>query len=180
MIMILLASNLHAEETTGFTNVEDLSKWITFYYKAPTPSRVTDAFLFASKNGLFKEGKAAPPFFGFLSGWLAGNWASAEQAVEKLSTLPTDEQPVLILGLWYSNTPNSKLLLQKSISRMPSQEKMVTYLIENAQLGITEIPLEQGPWVLDALWGNFMATGNEAPIIRIISACFSSYGWKLC
>lgn len=35
---------------------------------------------------------------------------------------------------------------------------------------IQQIPLEQGPWVLDALWGNFMATGNAEPVARIMEA----------
>ncbi len=30
--------------------------------------------------------------------------------------------------------------------------------------------MEQGPWVLDTLWGEFMATGESAPVERIISA----------
>ena len=34
---------------------------------------------------------------------------------------------------------------------------------------IEKIPLEQGAWVLDALWGNFMATGNKAPVQRIMT-----------
>lgn len=33
-----------------------------------------------------------------------------------------------------------------------------------------EIPLEQGPWVLDALWGYFMASGEDAPVVRIMAA----------
>ena len=34
---------------------------------------------------------------------------------------------------------------------------------------VEKIPLEQGAWVLDALWGNFMATGNKAPVQRIMT-----------
>jgi hypothetical protein len=34
---------------------------------------------------------------------------------------------------------------------------------------VEKIPLEQGPWVLDALWGKFMATGERAPVERIIT-----------
>ena len=47
---------------------------------------------------------------------------------------------------------------------------MIEHLLANGPLGLLEIPLEQGPWVLDALWGYFMAAGDEAPVARIITA----------
>lgn len=53
---------------------------------------------------------------------------------------------------------------------MPKQKEMIDYLLANGRPSLLELPLEQGPWVLDALWGNFMATGDDAPVARIISA----------
>ena len=126
--------------------------------------------LSASRNGLFRDTHVVPPFFGFLAGWFSQNWKSADGVVEKLTALPAEDQEVLVLGLWYSGSPESKTVLAKYTPQMPTQGKLISELISSAQPMITEIPLEKGPWVLDALWGNFMSTGREQPVIRIISA----------
>jgi len=36
-------------------------------------------------------------------------------------------------------------------------------------MSIDKILLENGAWVLDALWGNFMATGSKKPVERIMA-----------
>ena len=170
LIWFALVLPASAQSAEAFDNPEAFGAWVTYYYRSPEPSKVADALLFASTSGFFKDGKASPPFFGFLAGWFAQNWPLAESVVERLTALPPDDQPVLVLGLWYSATPDSKALLAKYVSRMPAQEKLVAQLSRTTQPQITDIPLEQGPWVLDALWGNFMATGSDAPIVRLLSA----------
>jgi hypothetical protein len=37
-------------------------------------------------------------------------------------------------------------------------------------MALAEIPLNQGAWVLDALWGRYFATGSSAPVERIAEA----------
>ena len=53
---------------------------------------------------------------------------------------------------------------------MPKHKEMIDNLLANGRPSLLELPVEQGPWVLDALWGYFMATGDDAPVVRIISA----------
>lgn len=170
IILIALAIPVNAETGKAFSKSEDLGNWITYFYKNPDATRVAQAVLFASQSGFFKDGKASPPFFGFLAGWFSLNRSSAEAVVEQLLELPAADQPVLVLGLWYAATPGSKALLSKYASRLPSQVALIAQLSASGQPSITDIPVEQGPWVLDALWGNFMATGAEAPVARIASA----------
>ena len=169
-LAVALAAPLSVQAQQAFDSSEALGHWITYYYKKPEPGRVADAVLFASQSGLFKDGKAAPPFIGFLAGWFSQNWSSAESVVDALLALPAEDQPVLVLGLWYSAAPDSKAMLARYAARMPSQEKLIAQLTASAQPSLTGIPLEQGPWVLDALWGNFMATGRDAPVLRLMSA----------
>ncbi len=45
-----------------------------------------------------------------------------------------------------------------------------SYLRKGEPVDILKIPLEQGAWTLDALWGMFAATGSKLPIKRIASA----------
>lgn len=157
-----------------FQTAEELSTWMAQYYKNakpdPATERVAQAMEFASQQGYFKKDSALPPFFGFLAGWFSKNWSAADPVIERLLALPPDDQAVLVLGLWYSALPEAKTRLREIAPRMSAQEKLIASLVNNEQLRLTEIPLEQGAWVLDALWGNFTATGDEAPVQRVIAA----------
>ena len=117
-----------------------------------------------------KNGQKAPPFIGFVAGVISRNPSKAESLAEQLTSLPEADQPVVILGIWYSTYPEAKPLLERLTQSMPKHKEMIDHLLANGRPSLMELPLEQGPWVLDALWGNFMATGDDAPVARIITA----------
>ncbi|RJX32775.1 MAG: hypothetical protein C4516_03275 [Oxalobacter sp.] len=117
-----------------------------------------------------KDGRRAPPFIGFVAGVISKNPSTAQSLAEQLVSLPEVDQPVLILGIWYSTYPEAKPLLKRLAQSMSKHKKMIDHLLANDRPSLLELPLEKGSWVLDALWGDFMATGDDAPIVRIISA----------
>lgn len=153
-----------------FADAEALGRWITYYYTKPEPHRVAEAIRAASAQGFMKNGQKAPPFIGFIAGVMSKNPSMAESLAEQLTSLPEVDQPVLILGVWYSAYPEAKPLLERLTKSMPKHKEMIDHFLANGRPSLLELPLEQGPWVLDALWGNFMATGDDAPVTRIISA----------
>ena len=152
-----------------FSDANVLGQWITFYYTKPEPQHVAEALLAASAKGFTKEGQKAPLFIGFTAGIFSKNPKSATALAEQLSSLPEVDQPMLVLGIWYSTYPEAKSLLERLARSMPKQKEMIDHLLANGRIGLLDLPLEQGPWVLDAMWGNFMATGDRAPVLRIIS-----------
>ena len=153
-----------------FANAEALGRWITYYYTKPEPHRVAEAIHAASAQGFMKNGQKAAPFIGFIAGVMSKNPSMAASLAEQLTSLPEVDQPVLILGVWYSAYPEAKPLLERLTKSMPRHKEMIDHLLANDRPRLLDLPLEQGPWVLDALWGNFMATGDDAPVARIISA----------
>ena len=166
--VLVCSSALAAEE--NFSDANALGRWITYYYSKPEPQRVAEAIRAASSQGFMKNGQKAPPFIGFIAGVMSKNPSMAQSLAEQLTSLPEVDQPVLILGVWYSAYPDAKSLLERLTKSMPKHKEMIDQLLVNGRPGLLDLPLEQGPWVLDALWGNFMATGDDAPVVRIISA----------
>lgn len=154
----------------NFTDANALGRWITYYYSKPEPERVAEAIRAASSQGFIENGKNAPPFIGFIAGVMSKNPSMAQSLAEQLTSLPEADQPMLVLGVWYSAYPDAKPLLERLKKSMPTHEEMINHLLANGRPGLLDLPLEQGPWVLDALWGNFMATGDDAPVVRILSA----------
>jgi len=166
---ILLASAA-AGASPQFSSVDDIANWMTYYYRKPEPARVVEAITAASQKGLLAPDKAAPPIMGFIAGVIRKHPDGAADMVGKLATLPTAHQPVLVLAVWYSGHPNTRQLLTNLKQKMPAQSERIDKALEGKPQLLTDIPLEQGAWVLDALWGNFLATGDDAPVVRIISA----------
>ena len=123
-----------------------------------------------SKQGALKDSNTAAPFFGFLAGVLSKNPAMVPATLHRLAALPPNEQPLVILGLWYSGHPETKSLLAALAKDMPAQRSMIEELARSTPPKLTDLPLEGDPGVLAALWGNFMATGDEAPVLRIMDA----------
>lgn len=154
----------------SFSDANALGRWITYYYSNPEPHRVAEAIHAASSQGFMKNGQKASPFIGFIAGVMSKNPSMAQSLAEQLTSLPEVDQPVLILGVWYSAYPEAKPLLARLTKFMPKHKEMIDHLLTNGRPSLLDLPLEQGPWVLDALWGNFMATGDDAPVARIISA----------
>lgn len=165
-----LAAALALAAPPMFASREELVQWFTYYYRKPEPAKVGDAMAEASRRGLYRGGKNAPPWFGFLAGALAKSPMAAAATVKRLAALPEDDQPIVVFGIWYSGLPQTRALLQQVARDMPAQKAIAEQLAATAAPRMTDIPLEQGGWVLDMLWGNFIATGDEAPILRIISA----------
>ncbi len=153
-----------------FTDADALGRWITYYYSKPEPHRVAEAIRTASAKGFMQNGKKAPPFIGFIAGVISKNPSIVPSLADQLDTLPTVDQPMLILGIWYSAYPEAKPQLARLRASMPIHKEMIDHLLANGRPSLLELPLEQGPWVLDALWGYFMATGDDAPLARIMTA----------
>ena len=170
LVAVALVCSSAFAAVENFTDADALGRWITHYYSKPEPHRVAEAIRSASSKGFMKDGQKAPPFIGFIAGVMSKNPSTAQSLAKHLTFLPEVDQPVLILGVWYSAYPEAKLLLKQFRKSMPKHKEMIDHLLANGRPGLLELPLEQGPWVLDALWGYFMATGDDAPVVRIISA----------
>lgn len=156
--------------TEKFADADTLGRWISYYYARPEPLRVDAAIHAASAQGFMRNGTKAAPFIGFIAGVVTKTPALARPLAEQLASLPDSDQPVVIFGLWYSAHAAAPALLQKLATAMPAHKEMIDRLLGSARLRLLDMPLEQGPWVLDALWGYFMATGDVAPLGRIMTA----------
>jgi hypothetical protein len=168
--MILIIFSGHVSSETEFKSQKYFSKWLTYYYLNPEPENIVQAVNYISENGFLQNGKTYPPIFGFLAGVFKNNPSKVSSWVDNLSSLEDSSYGVVVLGLWYANLSDSKEKVYAMLEKRPALKKQFNYLYQGSPMEIRKIPLEQGPWVLDALWGNFMATGNTEPVARIIEA----------
>lgn len=157
------------EAGSRFQSQKEVSQWLTFYYQKPEPDRLSDFITYMSMTGALDNPNTLPPIFGFLSGTFRNNPNRVSSWVNQLSYLKEQHLGVVVLGLWYAALPNSQKMAYAIIEKHPKLKPNLEFLYKGAPMTIEQIPLEQGPWVLDALWGSFMATGSSTPVERIIT-----------
>lgn len=169
-LMLLFLAVAPAMAETSFQSKEKFSQWLTFYYEKPEPNRIPDAVDFMSKSGILDNDKASSPIFGFLSGIFRNNPDKVDSWINQFSSFKEQHLKVIVLGLWYADLPESRKTVYALLDKHPNLKDSLSYLYEGAPITVEQIPLAQGAWVLDALWGNFMATGDKTPVERIITA----------
>lgn len=170
LLIAFLTSALPAIGAPLFDSQESFSKWLTFYYENPEPKQVPEAVIYMSRTGVLDNGNVVAPILGFLSGVIRANPDSIDPWIKKLRNLKEKHFGVVVLGVWYANLPDSKARVSALLKSRPNLKDEFSYINQGAPIAVEQIPLEQGPWVLDALWGKFMATGDSAPVERIITA----------
>lgn len=168
LIMFIVAVSPAMAGTT-FQSNRDFSPWLTFYYENPEPNRVPDAIRYMSKSGILDKDNAIPPIFGFLSGVFRNNPDKVASWLSQLNSLKEQHLGVVVLGVWYAALPDSQKIVYGLLKKHPKLKPHFEFLYQGTPMIVEQIPLEQGSWVLDALWGKFMATGDSAPVERIIS-----------
>lgn len=168
MIVMLVATH-SAFAVTEFKSQEEFSHWLTFYYENPQPNRIPDAVKYMSQSGIMDKNSAIPPIFGFLAGVFRDNPSHINQWLKELHSLNEKHLEVVALGLWYSGLPDSKQRASAFLDKHPKLKTDLDFIYQGSPMTIEQIPLEQGAWVLDALWGKFMATGENTPVERIIT-----------
>lgn len=168
LIMFIVAVS-PAMAGTAFQSDRDFSPWLTFYYENPDPNRVPDAIRYMSKSGILDKDSAIPPISGFLSGVFRNNPDKVASWLSQLNSLKEQHLGVVVLGVWYAALPDSQKIVYGLLKKHPKLKPHFEFLYQGTPMIVEQIPLEQGSWVLDALWGKFMATGDSAPVERIIS-----------
>lgn len=144
--------------TMVLTQVVWAGDWMTHYYEYPTPARFV-----AEVQGLSKAGHLSSPEKGvvvavFLGRVMAANPVAVESWLSQLSDLTGRDRETLLLAAGFSRTQEARSFLAKQ----PDGAKYLESLID-----IRSVELED-PAVLDMLWADFFATGEVAPLKRLV------------
>lgn len=158
------------EAPLEFRKSEHVLKWINEYRRSPEPDRLPEVVRTMGNLGLYRDLDQAGVYIGFIGGVLGSNPDRAELLVSRSFPMPPEDQVVLIRAIAYSGLPDWKNLLQKFIERMPARMVLIRKYLYGDGKTLAELPVDEGAYVIDALWGYFYATGYHEPIQRIVSA----------
>lgn len=170
LLILCFITTTSVNAAPAFNSEEELMRWVTYYYKKPQPARIPEAVKYLNQVGALSNQNSIAPIFGFLSGVFSQNPQRVSDWINELTSIGEKELGTVVLGIWYADLPDSKARVYALLEKYPKLKSDFEYLYKGGPMAIEKIPLDQGPWVLDALWGKFMATGDVAPVERVISA----------
>ncbi|MDU0354120.1 hypothetical protein RS130_09390 [Paraglaciecola aquimarina] len=138
----------------------DPETWLTTYYQSPNPEKFVTEVIKLSQQGVLSDPKRQQSLAVFLGRILIANPNQTNQWLSALGTLNKKDTQTLYYTAWLADTKESKAYLQSVNAQSLLNSKAINYL---------EIDIKS-PKTLDNLWSYFFATGQIAPIRRIVSA----------
>lgn len=161
--ILLLIFDVSAKEDPG---PEQLEEWMTYYYRHPHPEQVAAALKELSAKGYFENDDVQAPFSGFFSAVFAANPDKLEAWISPYVGVPA--RHILYSALWMADSKQSKLALERLAKGAAAKEAAsIRSLLTSPPPTLRSMTLDS-PATLDYLWGRFMATGSDEPVLRII------------
>ena len=158
-LLLLHVLPLEAREVVAPT---DAQLWLAFYYQSPTPDQVVPQLCSLSRDGTLANAEPIGPLTAFLAAVMKANPQRIPSWLDALADLPPSEHEIVVAAAWLSRQATATAWLKEKGMKDLLKRRPPDFLDPAA--GFTE------PMKLDMLWGMFMASGEEAPVLRIIAA----------
>lgn len=152
-----------------FHSPEAIQHWIKSYRAAPEPQLLPDAVKAMSRLGIFREVDNAGIYFGFVAGVVGANPAKADKLVAAMFPMPPEDQLVVVRAIAWSGLPDWKAMMGRFVERMPARRVLIERHLYGKLPGLMELPLDENPAGIDALWGYYYGTGSPEPIRRLVA-----------
>lgn len=149
-------------------NIDDLNRWMTYYYLHPQPELFVSAVTFADKQDLF-QGNSLSPLQAFLSRIFAQNPDKIGTWFTELKEIKDGSRTMLLTSIWWSDTKDGAQFLQNLAKQLPEKGRAeFVKQIEKKPTPAEDMPIDS-PDVLDMLWACYSATGDEKYVKRLMT-----------
>ena len=145
---------------------EELEQWMTYYYVQPQLNKIGAALKALTAKGFFENDDVQAPLSGFFTEVFRANPGRIEGWVKPYIGIPN--RHILYSALWMANSKQSRAAIEHMANSASSEEATrLRSLLSSDPPTVTAMSIDS-PASLDYLWGCFMASGSEAPVLRII------------
>jgi hypothetical protein len=154
LVFALLLSATPPAQAAGFASQDALNSWMQAYAQRHDTARMADAVRFGATN-LDQQSR--------LIGFLAGVLRTQPDLADGLGN--AKEGALLARALWYSGLPDASARVEALVKNNPVAQAA---LPPGNPVDLLAMPLDaEHDWGIEALWGNYLATGQDAPLARL-------------
>jgi hypothetical protein len=169
--LVLFLCTPESTGATGFDSEAQLDEWMTYYYLHPEPDQVLAAVHSYAASASYEEWRTTLAMATFFAAVLRQDPRLLHQTYEGIAQRGAAASKNFFLQvLWAVDTAASRGLLEHASVDWPPAPGWCLPPRRGASIPAhaVEAPLDH-PADLDRLWALFMATGDAAPVRKIIS-----------
>lgn len=164
------AALLIAAAPANFNSPDELNRWMAGYYQHRKTGEAMPAFRAMLRFGFLEKETAWAPLVAFWGSVFYQHHKLLPQWLEQLRDLSGREGRFLWEALSWSNNPEGRKVLEKALARTTGEEReFIERLLTEGHRPVLELQVFDTA-VLDMLWGQFLATGDERCVKRVIGA----------
>lgn len=157
-------------EAETFASADHLLKWMAAYRTAPDPERLPAAVRTMTERGLIRDADQAGIYIGFTAGVLGANPDRAEGLIGAMFPMAPEDQVLIVKAIAFSGLENWQAVLAGVVERMPARKVLIEKYLYGDGKTLADLALDSSPFAIDANWGYYFATGDMAPVGRIVKA----------
>jgi hypothetical protein len=166
MLALAFAVALAAPVDAAPTSTGDLAttdavlRWINGYRKKPDLARVVVAVRTLSRLDALRESETAAVHVGFVAGIIGSNPQKADELIEKMLAIKTEDHWFIVRAVAYSGLPNWRDLLSRFADRMATRRLMIEKYVSGKLPTLDAIAFEASPTAMDRVKGFTASVGN--------------------
>jgi len=159
----------------GFDSEEQFHKWYTYYYLHPEPEQIPSAIRYYVGSRFYQDKNSRAFMATFFASLFKQNAEVLGNTYEVIGQSESEDAKIFfVYTLWAADTQDSRAFLAQA--KIDWTAVQVQQLLAEMVGRIPDKPLEDpvdSPADLDRLWAMFQATGEAAPVRKIISVLHS-------
>ena len=170
-MLLLFVPAAESAGVNSFDSEEQFSEWVTSYYLAPQPERLSSAIRYYADSALYEKQNTRMLMATFFASLFRQDAGLLRKAYEDIAQGGSENAKIFFLNvLWVVDTEDSRAFLAKARTAWTAEpvQRILVRMEGHRPNDLLEVPVDS-PAVLDQLWAMFMATGDAAPVRRIIS-----------
>lgn len=151
---------------------ENLNDWMSHYYLHRDTTQVVPAIREMFKQGWFERDPAVAPLTAFWASVFYQNHKQIEPWLRTLNDLSFEQKKYLWMAVYLSGVPESQELLKKLAQEAGGEGAAYIHkLLNEKRQNVVDMSVT-GPAVLDMFWGQFVASGDDRCVKRVIAALY--------
>jgi hypothetical protein len=135
-------------------------RWINSYRAKPDLARVPLAVRTLSRLDALRDPETSAVYVGFVAGVIGSNPQKADELVEKMLAIKTEDQWFIVRAVAYSGMSGWRDLLLRFADRMPTRQLMIEKYTSGKLPTLDSIAFEPSPTTMDKIKGYTASVGN--------------------
>lgn len=196
LLMTLAPASADRRPAQTITSLQAGTDWINAYRATRDLDHAPYVIRSLSRLGAFREPEAAGVYVGFIAGLIGSNPDEADRLIDGMLGMRAEDQWALVRGIAYSGSPHWKNLLRAHASQMPARRVLINGYLSDKLPVLDDLTIKPSPttWQrireafaigkadakpakatltpsqtsIDTLWGYYLASGEYAPVMRIV------------